>query len=139
VLVGLAVVLGVVGLQILDDSSPGAGASGTGDSTTTTLFPATTLPVRAPAQVRVKVYNASGVLGVAGTMTDTLRAQGYNAQAPATIKDKASGIAVECRPGFEREATALVGVIANSAVQPFPSTPPDGADSADCIVVIGTT
>jgi LytR cell envelope-related transcriptional attenuator len=141
VLVGLAVILGVVGLQILDDSSSGsgAGASGSGDGTATTSLPTTTGPVRAPAQVRVKVYNASGVLGVAQTMTDTLKAQGYNVQTPDTLSDKTAGQSVKCRAGFEREATALAGVIGNGAtVQPFPSSPPTGADSADCLVIIGT-
>lgn len=139
VLVGLAVILGVVGLQILDDSSPGAGASGSGDATATTVLPTTTGPARTPAQVRVKVYNASGVLGVAQTMTDSLKAQGYNLQAPDTLANKTAGQSVECRLGFEREATALAGVIGNGAtVQPFPSSPPAGADAADCLVIIGT-
>jgi LytR cell envelope-related transcriptional attenuator len=141
VLVGLAVILGVVGLQILDDSSQGsgAGASGSGENSATTLLPTTTGPARTPANVRVKVYNASGVLGVAQTMTDNLRAQGYNLQTPDTLAKKTAGQSVECRPGFEREATALAGVIGNgAAVQPFPSNEPTGADSADCLVVIGT-
>jgi hypothetical protein len=141
VLVGLAVILGVVGLQILDDSSSGSGAraSGSGGGSGSTVLPATTGPVRTPSQVRVKVYNASGVQGVAQTMTDTLKAQGYNAPAPATLDAKSSGTAVECRAGFEREAAVLASVIGNgAAVQPFPSSPPPGADAGDCLVIIGT-
>jgi len=140
VVIGLAVILGIVGLQILDDS--GRGSS---DATTVTTTPGssgatTTAPIRANNEVRVKVYNASGIQGKAQTLTDQLRAKGYNMQPAANLDKQRQGTVVECVAGFEREATtlALYGVDAGSTVEKYPDNPPAGASDADCIVVIGT-
>ena len=147
VLIGLAVVVGIIGLQILDDSGPGSSQASVTSGTTVTTSGSSTTPtttgktLRPAGQVRVKVYNASGVLGVAQTMTDTLKAKGYNMQTPATLDTKRSGTAVQCRAGFANEATALAAFgIGNGAVtEPFPKDPPAGAGDADCLVIIGTT
>jgi hypothetical protein len=165
VLVGLAVVVGIVGLQILDDSSPGSGdgtpAVGTvapGDTTTTlagtvtTVAGGTTAPetTEAPAsttvvevkpngQVKVKVYNASGVPGVAQAMTDRLKAAGYNTLTPANLDKTRTGSVVQCRSGFATEGKIMVfaHVRGGAAYESFPKDPPDGSDDANCIVVIG--
>jgi hypothetical protein len=145
IVIGLAVILGIVGLQILDDSGNGShvttGAAGsTGAATVTTGGSATTLALRANKDVRVKVYNASGVSGRAGTLTDQLRALGYNMQDPANLAQQRQGTIVECVSGFSREAAVLrlYGVGPSSTVEPYPSNPPAGASGADCIVIIGT-
>jgi hypothetical protein len=146
IIVGLAVILGIVGLQILDDSSPGSASS---DATATTVTnptgtssgPASTTTARRPnSEVRVKVYNASGVQGRAQILTDQLKALGYNTQTPATLSSERAGTVVECTPGFEAEGTllALYGVGNGATAQPYPSDPPEGASEADCIVIIGT-
>lgn len=138
--IGLAVILGIVGLQILDDSNGSGNATGTTTPGASTSGPTTTaITVRPNNEVRVKVYNASGVQGRAQTLTDTLRAKGYNMQTPATLGDQRQGNVVECTDAFKNEATplALFGV-GNATVQPFPSSPPDGASDADCLVIIGT-
>ena len=143
IVVGLAVILGIVGLQILDDSGPSSGNA----SVTTTVPGATsggststTVAQREAGAVRVKVYNASGVQGTAQTMTDKLKAQGYNMQTPANLSSERSGTVVECVDGFKREGTLLAGYgIGNGAtIQPYPKDPPEGASDADCIVIIGT-
>jgi hypothetical protein len=135
------VILGIVGLQFLDDSGDGSsGATGTTAASVVTTAPgATTTPLRPANEVRVKVYNASGVSGRAQTLTDELRADGYNMQEPATLDQQRQGTVVECVAGFEREAKvlALYGA-GNVPVAPYPSDPPEGASDADCIVVIGT-
>jgi hypothetical protein len=142
VVIGLAVILGIVGLQILDDSGNGSSGttSSTGAATVTTGGSATTVGLRAPKDVRIKVYNASGVSGRAQTLTDQLRADGYNMQDPANLSTQRQGTVVECVSGFEREATVLAayGVDAGSTVEPYPSKPPNGASDADCIVIIGS-
>ena len=99
-----------------------------------------TAGLRAANQIRVKVYNASGVQGTAQTMTDKLKAQGYNMQTPANLSSERSGTVVECVEGFQREGTLLAGYgIGNGAtIQPYPNDPPEGASDADCIVIIGT-
>jgi LytR cell envelope-related transcriptional attenuator len=137
--IGLAVILGIVGLQILDDSG-GRSSDATATTTPGTSGATTTAPLRGKNEVRVKVYNASGVQGKAQTLTDTLRTQGYNMQTPANLDKQRQGTVVECVAGFEREGTllALYGVDAGSKTAPYPSDPPEGASEADCIVVIGT-
>jgi hypothetical protein len=142
IVVGLAVILGIVGLQILDDSGDGRSSSATvttGASATSSGGTSTTAPVRGNNEVRVKVYNASGTQGRAQTLTDNLRATGYNMQAPANLTPQRHGTVVECVRGFEREATALQlnGVGNGATVAAYPSDPPEGASDADCIVIIG--
>jgi hypothetical protein len=140
--VGLAVILGIVLLQIVDDSGDGS-SSTTGTTvvgTVTTTPGATTIPLKANKDVRVKVYNASGVQGRAQTLTDTLRADGYNVQTPANLDKQRQGTVVECVKGFEREGSVLALYSIGNGAQPaaYPSDPPEGASDADCIVVIGT-
>ncbi len=146
VVVGLAVILGIVGLQILDDSGPGSGSSG-GTATTVAGSPGggtgaatTTIGLRPNNEVKVKVYNASGVQGRAQILSDQLKALGYNMQTPATLSAQRSGTVVECVAGFTKEGTvlALYGVGNGATLEAYPSKPPDGASDADCIVVIGT-
>jgi hypothetical protein len=137
----LAVILGIVGLQILDDSGNGSsGATSTTVVDTVTTAPGETpVSLRPESQVRVKVYNASGVDGRAQTLTDTLRADGYNMQDPDTLDHQRQGTVVECVAGFENEAKVMsLYAVPGSTVAAYPSDPPEGASEADCIVVIGT-
>jgi hypothetical protein len=142
IVVGLAVILGIVGLQILDDSGPSTSVA----TVTTTAGPgtssssSTTAAVRPVNQVRVKVYNASSVQGVAQTLTDSLRAKGYNMQTPTNLNSRRAGTVVECVKGFEREGAllAVYGVGNGAKPQAYPSQPPAGASDADCLVIIGT-
>jgi hypothetical protein len=141
VVIGLAVILGIVGLQILDDSDDGSSsATGTTSGVTVTTAPGvTTVPLRANGDVRVKVYNATGVQGKAQTLTDTLKADGYNTQEPQTLDDERQGTVVECVAGFEGEAKVLsLYGVPGSTVAAYPSDPPEGASDADCLVIIGT-
>ena len=134
-------ILGIVGLQILDDSGGGPSDATTVTTTPGTSGATTTGPIRPNNEVRVKVYNASGVQGVAQTLTDQLRAKGYNMQAPETSDKERQGTAVQCVSGFEREGAvlALYGVGSGAKTEAYPSDPPEGASDADCIVIIGTT
>ncbi len=146
ILVGLAVILGIVGLQILDDSGP---ASGSSDATITTIVgstattggtSSTTPTIKPNSAVKVKVYNASGVQGRAQILTDQLKAAGYNMQAPANLSSERAGTSVSCVKGFKNEGTLLAayGVGDGATFEAYPANPPDGASEADCIVIIGT-
>jgi len=145
IVIGCAVLLGIIGLQILDDSGGrtthvAVVAGGNGTVTTRPGSASTTTAVRKNAQVRVKVYNASGVQGTAQTMTDKLKALGYNMQPPASLSAKSSGTSVQCVEGFKAEGTllAIYGVGSPAVVQPYAKNPPAGASDADCIVIIGS-
>jgi hypothetical protein len=140
IVVGLAVILGIVGLQILDDSGDGSSsATGTTAAGTITTAPgATTVPVRPNQDVRVKVYNASDIQGKAQTLTDQLRAKGYDVQEPDTLDDKRTDTVVECTAAFQQEGILLsFAGVPGSKVAPYPSNPPEGASDADCLVIIG--
>jgi hypothetical protein len=143
VVVGLAVILGIVGLQILDDSGPSTSVASVTSTTAPNGQPAassTTSGVRPAAQVRVKVYNASGVQGRAQILSDHLRTAGYNMQTPANLSGQRAGTTVSCVDGFKREGTllALYGVGNGAQVAAYPKDPPAGASEADCIVIIGS-
>jgi len=170
-LVAVAVILGIVGLQILDDSRtvhssaavatslapstlpsattrPGTTATTRAGTTTTTRAAATTTRpvatttttgVRKASQVRVYVYNASGVQGAANNMSNTLKSKGYNTIGTGNLATQ-KGINVECRTGFDKEAAALAAAVGNAAkVVAFPTNPPAGSTDADCLVVLGQT
>lgn len=107
-------------------------------ATTTSPRPTTTLdPGRPVQQVRVAVVNASGVAGAAQQKSDALAAIGYQMVGLANGTPR-TGSAVQCIPGFEKEAVTLAknaGGVAN--VEPFPTPPPPASANSDCVVVLG--
>lgn len=145
VLVGVAVILGVVGLQILDDAGTtttptAAGTTVTSASDTSSNASTTAAAARAPSQVRVKVYNASGTKGQAQATSDKLKGLGYVTAAPADAPSTRTGTGVQCVAGFDKEAAALATALgAGAVVEPYPSSPPAGATEADCLVIAGKT
>ena len=163
-LIGLLVILGIIGLQVLDDSSPSGGevTTTTLPGTATTLAPsttaatattkaaatattkaptATTIKQKKPADIKVMVYNASGVDGMAANMADKLKSVGYNVIGKDNITPERTGTTVSCRAGLDAEATELAnkGVGSGATVTAFPANPPKGSDEADCIVILGKT
>jgi len=144
-LVGLAVLIGIVLLQVVDDGTTGPIGDGSGPpgSATTTTEPGPTSTtkaageVRPPQQVTVVVLNGSGRPGAATAQTNALKAKGYQTLTPADATRR-EGTVVYYRPGFEREAAALATAVGgNPNVEPMPETPPPGAEDADCVVILG--
>jgi hypothetical protein len=141
-LVGLAVIVGIIGLQILDDSKNGTSVT---IATSDTSPPSTTVAgqgpkAHSPGQVSIKVYNASNVQGAGQQLTDKLKTFGYNMQTPANLSTTRKGTVVQCKTGYEGDGNVIAGFgIGNGATaEAFPSSPPEGADTANCIVIIGT-
>ncbi|MGZ4677815.1 MAG: LytR C-terminal domain-containing protein [Acidimicrobiia bacterium] len=150
-LVAVAVIIGIVLLQAIDDGNDGSigdgGANSTTTSTTTssgtdttgstatssTTAKATVLP---PAQVTVRVLNGSGVSGAATNLTNTLKAKGYKTLVPTDAPAR-TGSVVDTKTGRTAECTAVVAFVPNSKTQPMPNPVPGGQD-ADCIVVLGS-
>lgn len=155
-LIAIAVVIGVVLLQVVDTGNGGpvgdGGTKVTGskpDATTPTSAPPTsgsTTPapaVRPPGEVQVLVLNGSGVAGAAGRLTTALKTDGYVTGAtPLAPADTArrQGTVVYFRPGFDAEAGAVAAkVAAGTPTQALPDPPPPGTVSqAEVIVVLGT-
>jgi hypothetical protein len=145
-LVGLAVLIGIVLLQVVDDGTTGPIGDGGGTApatTTTTAAPGTTTStkaageVRPPQQVTVLVLNGSGRSGAASAQTNALKAKGYQTLTPADAPRR-EGTVVYFRPGFEREAAALATAVGGTPeVAPMPDTPPPGSEGADCVVILG--
>jgi hypothetical protein len=143
VLVFLAVVVGIIGLQILDDSENGTSVTvATSDTSPPTTTNGGQQPkAHLPSQVAIKVYNASDVQGSGQQLTDKLKTFGYNMQTPANLNSTREGTVVQCRSGYEADGNviAVYGIGNGATAEGFPPTPPAGAESANCIVILGTT
>jgi len=152
-LIAIAVVLGVVLLQVVDTGNGGpvgdGGAKATGatskSSTTTTAPPttaSTTVAVRPPGEVHVLVLNGSGAAGAAGRLTNALKADGYvTGSTPLAPVDttRRQGTVVFFRPGFDAEAAAVAAkVAAGTPTEALPDPPPAGTVAqAEVVVVLG--
>jgi hypothetical protein len=152
-LIGVAVVIGIVLLQIGDNNDKGP-ASTAGNKTTTTKKHGTTTTTstsptgsstpnpRPPAEVRLIVLNGGAAAGQAGAMADTLKTKGYTNQ-PQPANDwtghSQTGNSVTCRDGFTREGTALAIAVGEGTKTkfPYPKPPPPFSDAVDCVVVVG--
>ena len=158
-LIGLAVIIGIVLLrQMPDDNKKAAGTTTTPTTkshpkTTTTTVPrpaTTTVPqaaVKQPADLRVIVLNGGARAGSAGTMSNTLKQKNYTNQATASNWSgrNQKGNTVVCRAGLDREATALATTVGGGTPVPtaaWPTPPPpdtDGPPPVDCVVVVGSS
>ena len=171
VLVGVAVLVGLLILLVLNGASGGGGGS---DTTPVTVAPtvttaagtpattasrttATTTPAktktttttvkatkgaRAPADVVVQVLNGSGVQGAATQRSNDLKAKGYQVLPAGNAATTRTGTAVQCRAGYEKDATALSQTLqtlgVSASVEPLPEPLPTGYEaSANCYVVLG--
>jgi hypothetical protein len=155
-LIGVAVVIGIVLLQIGDrnDNGPSAAANpGTVKTTSTTKPPKTgttrphttttvSTPQRPPSAVNVIVLNGGAAAGKASAMTDSLKLKGYTNIGKATDwpGHSQTGNSVYCRAGLEREGTSLAAQLGPNAKSfiPYPASGgPPNSSSHDCVVVVG--
>jgi hypothetical protein len=139
VLIGLAVVIGIVLLQVVDK---GGGSGGVSPPATEPSHGSTTSTTgeggRSPDQVRVLVLNASGLANAAGTKANELRGDGYAIAGTGNAAQQ-TGSTVACVPGFEKEADTLAKSAGTGfTIATYPDPPPAGAENADCIVTLGT-
>jgi hypothetical protein len=139
-LVFVAVVVGIIGLQILDDSGGGSSASPAPESTSTTIAGEAPKAHDNRSEVTIKVYNASNVQGAAQSLSDKFKGFGYTTLPVATASSTRKGTVVQCRPGFEGDgvAIAVFGIGNGATSEAFPENAPDGSDDADCVVILGT-
>ena len=141
VLVGVAVVLGIVLLQVIDKAGGGGGSGSISppvtSSSASTTNPANTDAGRPPAEVRVLALNGSGVNGAAATLANELRGKGYSIAGTGNSPLQ-NGTTVACRVKFEKEATALATTVgAGTEVTTFPVPDPAGSEASDCVVIRG--
>ena len=151
-LIGVAVIIGIVLLQVIDDGTSGPigdGSSVSAGGTTATTAPTTdssggtttttaSTPVKPPAEVAVLVLNGSGRPGAATAQSNALKAKGYQTLTPADAPER-TGSVVYFKPGFDRECTTVsTNVDGAPKVEPIPSPPPTGSETASCIVILGS-
>ena len=151
-LIGIAVIIGVVLLQLIDDGTGGpigdggsVSAGGSTVTTTTTTAPGSTTtttsaaPVKPPAEVAVIVLNGSGRPGAAGAQTNTLKAKGYQTRTAMDAPRRAGNI-VYFKPGFDRECTTVATSVDGAPkIEPIPNPPPANSEDASCVVILGTS
>jgi len=138
ILIGVAVVIGIVLLQVVDKAGniggPSQASSSTHNGTTTT-----TLGGRPVQEISVLVLNASGVSGAASTKANDLRVLGYAILTPGNAAIT-QGTTVACKSGFDKEADTLAKAVdpnGGAQVTTFPNPVPAGAENATCIVTLG--
>jgi hypothetical protein len=149
-LVGLAIIIGLVLLSKIDDGSSGpvvattakpstSATTSAGSATTAPSAPANTGTTRPPSQVTVLVENGAGVSGIAGNQTTALKNAGYTTLDPRDASQQRQGTIVYYSSGFQRECTAVASSIsANATTAALPSPPPSGAESVNCLVILGS-
>ena len=150
-LIGVAVIIGIVLLQIGDNDNNGpAGASSTTKTTTTTTKPKSrgttttsksATAARTPSQVHLIVLNGGAPSGQAAHTAAGLKLKGYTSQDDANTwtGHEQAGNTVYCRAGLEREGTALATNVEGSHFStPYPTPAPPFTDGTDCVVVVGS-
>jgi hypothetical protein len=148
-LIGLAVIVGIVLLQVIDKGPSGGGTPASSKSGTTTTTqgaptsssqPGTTAAGAAKprAEVRVLVYNAGATSGAAGDLTNKLRVLAYQVSPPANTTPR-TGRVVACKQGFDKEAAQLQADVGPGAtIEPFPNPGPPGSENVNCVVLVGS-
>ncbi|HVF32315.1 MAG TPA: LytR C-terminal domain-containing protein [Acidimicrobiales bacterium] len=160
-LLAIALLIGVVLLNATDADPPGTSVSAEGDSdsgdggagtddgddggggdaaaaSTTTAAPTTTLPARAPGEVKVIVANASEVKGAAGGGRTALVNAKYNVLAPTNATPTPTS-SVFFVPGYDRDAAGVAAALQLPAnlVKPMPAPLPFDTKGANVAVVLG--
>jgi hypothetical protein len=118
----------IVDADRVDECTPGGSRS------------ATTLP-GPNNEVLVQVLNGSGVSGAAQTKSNELRSQGYataNATDAPALRNGSN--AVQCAPGFEKDAERLAKAVGGTTViEAFPDPAPEGTpQGVNCFVLLAS-
>jgi LCP family protein required for cell wall assembly len=75
-------------------------------------------PTVAPQQVSLDVLNGTGTTGLAGTVADELRAQGFVVGAVGNEQGSVSGSVVRYGPGLEGPAATVAAAVPGAVLQP---------------------
>lgn len=151
-LLGVAVILGIVLLQKFDTTSIGTGSAPatsvvTLGTTTTTrrvglttvaTTPVTTAKARAKGEVRVLVANGAGVRGLGAATTTALKNVGYNTLTPTDATTAVDKTAVQFADGYEAEAREVATSLSlpGTVVTRLASPPVAASDLDDAKVVV---
>jgi hypothetical protein len=123
-------------------TAPVDGSSTSIDTTsTTTPTTNTSVPIRAPEDVRVVALNSVGIAGAAGRFTAKLTEQGYQTLQAVDYRPEQNPTRIWYREGFSAEANAIASfMLDDSGTQTLVEGLPDDTlePGADIVVVLGT-
>lgn len=128
---------------VLTTTMPSTTSTATTLPEVTTTVPATTAPAQPQpsAEVRVQVFNGSGLAGVAGRLTANLVDEDYIGLSPGNAPERYSSTVVfYVSPeylGNARQIAEMLG-LPDDAVQLLPDPSPFASSEAHVIVVIGS-
>ena len=137
ILIGVAVVIGIILLQVVDNANPGSSSSQSNGSANHRTTTTKASEARPPEEVQVAVYNASGVAGAAQETANRLTQLGYITGTVGNASDQA-GTTVQCQAGYEEEAKQLAAIpelAGANIVSGF--APPADAGNANCVIILG--
>jgi hypothetical protein len=153
IIIVLALIVGFVLLKDLDDPDGGLTTVSSQDTsdlpsvetTLPTLPTTTTLPAKAPKDVKVLVVNGTTVAGAAARVAQPLKVAGYNVlravdATPAVKAATRSSAVFYVTKEFEREAKALQAALAlpPSPITVVPTPPPAAeATTANVVILVG--
>lgn len=128
---------------VLDTTAPSTTSTATTLPEVTTTVPATTAPAQPQpsAEVRVQVFNGSGLAGVAGRLTANLVDEGYIGLSPGNAPERYSSTVVfYVSPEYLANARQIAEMLGlpDDAVQLLPDPSPFASSEAHVIVVIGS-
>lgn len=152
-LIATAVIIGLFLLRNWDGSSAGgteiatadaggdqaAGGDGGAAPTDSGEPTATTVAPRPPAEVTVRVLNATDVVGAAGGLSDQLAQNGYPTVEPDDAGQKLDITKIVFAGGYEQEAAELARAIGSPAdsVEALAEPPQFDPAGAQLIVLLG--
>lgn len=145
VLFGALIGMAVAGFPSRREDPPLTVQAATGTSTsssvlaptTTTPTTSTTTSLRPVADVRVMVFNASGVPGTATRIGNRIKAKGWNLKPPGADRPAQPTTAVMYKPGFDNEARSLTAELDLPTTAATPLTAAVSAADADLALLVG--
>lgn len=128
---------------VLATTTPSTTSTATTLPEVTTTVPATTAPAQPQpsAEVRVQVFNGSGLAGVAGRLTANLVDEDYIGLSPGNAPERYSSTVVfYVSPEYLENARQIAEMLGlpDDAVQLLPDPSPFASSEAHVIVVIGS-
>ena len=151
-LLGVAVILGIILLQQFDDDigtggGPVAAQSVPDDEDTTTTIrrveltvapPTTVAPARPKAEVKVLVANGAGVRGLGAATTNALKALGYTTLTPTDATATVPKTSIQFVEGWEAEGREVAGALTlpPTVATRLASPPVAAADIGDAKVIV---
>lgn len=137
VVVGIAVVVGVLAFSVAGKLPAGPRAATT---TSTTVATETTIPSQDRARYRVQVANGTSTAGAASGVTQNLQVAGWNVLPPLNTTNPVGTSAVYYAQGKKQAAVQIANALGLGEEKVFPfttSVPVPGANGDDVVVIVG--